>query len=61
MAMYNAYATAGKMNTGEVPFRETRVLHMILFIIFAVVVIAIALLVLIVTVIDPLMSQHWHA
>jgi len=56
-AMYNAYATAGKMNTGEVPFRETRVLPMILFIIFAVVVIAIALLVLIVTVIDPLMSQ----
>ena len=60
-AMYNAYATAGKMNAGEVPFRETRVLHMILFIIFAVVVIAIALLVLIVTVIDPLMSQLWHA
>jgi len=55
--IYNAYTTAGKMNTGEIPFRETRMLPIVLFIVFAVAVIAIALLVLIYLVIDPLMSQ----
>jgi len=55
--IYNAYTTAGKMNTGEIPFRETRMLSMVLFIVFAVAVIAVALLVLIYLVIDPLMSQ----
>ena len=38
--IYNAYTTAGKMNTGEIPFRETRMLHVVLFIVFAVAVIA---------------------
>ncbi|MGD0080289.1 MAG: zinc ribbon domain-containing protein [Methanoregula sp.] len=55
--MYNAYSVAGKMNTGELPFRETRTLHMVLFIVFALVVIAVALLILITMVIAPLMSQ----
>ncbi|WP_422190996.1 zinc ribbon domain-containing protein [Methanoregula sp.] len=55
--IYNAYTTAGKMNTGEIPFRETRMLHVVLFIVFAVAVIAVTLLVLIYLVIDPLMSQ----
>ena len=45
------------MNTGEIPFRETRMLHVVLFIVFAVAVIAVTLLVLIYLVIDPLMSQ----
>ncbi len=56
-AMYNAYTTAGKMNAGEIPFRETRMLTMVLFIVFAVVVIGIALLLLIYLVIDPMISQ----
>ncbi len=43
-AMYDAYSVAGKMNTGEIAFRETRTLHMVLFIVLAVVVILIALL-----------------
>ena len=55
--IYNAYTTAGKMNTGEIPFRETRMLPLVLFIVFAVAVIAVALLILIYLVIDPLMSQ----
>jgi TM2 domain-containing membrane protein YozV len=55
--MYNAYSVAGKMNTGELPFRETRPLHMVLFIVFAVVVIVVAFFVIITMVIDPLMSQ----
>jgi len=55
--MYNAYSVAGKMNTGELPFRETRTLHMVLFIVFALVVIAVALLILITMVIAPLMNQ----
>lgn len=43
-AMYDAYAVAGKMNTSEIEFKEMRLLHMILFIVFA----AIAIVVLIV-------------
>ncbi len=56
-ALYNAYSTAGKMNTGEIPFRETRMLHMILFIVFAIAVVAIAFIIIYVMVISPLMSQ----
>jgi TM2 domain-containing membrane protein YozV len=56
-AMYDAYTVAGKMNTGEIPFRETRTLYMTLFIVFAVVVIVIALLIVIAMVMSTLMSQ----
>ena len=56
-AMYDAYSVAGKMNSGEIPFRETRMLHMILFIVFAVVVIVIAILIVIAIVMSSLMSQ----
>jgi TM2 domain-containing membrane protein YozV len=56
-ALYNAYTTAGKMNTGEIPFRETRMLHLILFIVFAIAVVAIALVIIYVMFISPLMSQ----
>ena len=56
-ALYNAYSVAGKMNTGEIPFRETRMLHMVLFIVFAVIVILVAVLIIIAMVISPLMSQ----
>jgi len=56
-AMYNAYTTAGKMNTGEVPFREMRMIHVILFVIFALAVIVITLVLLYVLVIVPLISQ----
>ncbi len=55
--MYNAYSVAGKMNTGEIAFRATRPLHMVLFVVFALVVIAIALLIIITMVIAPLMNQ----
>ena len=56
-AMYDAYNVAGKMNTGEIAFRETRMLHVVLFIVFAMVVIVIALLVLIAMVMAALMDQ----
>jgi TM2 domain-containing membrane protein YozV len=56
-AMYNAYSTAAKMNTGEIPFREMRMLHVVLFVVFAVAVIIIGLFLLYVMFIEPLMSQ----
>jgi len=56
-AMYNAYKTAGKMNTGEIPFREMRMLHVILFVVFAIAVIVVGIVVLYVMVVEPLMSQ----
>jgi TM2 domain-containing membrane protein YozV len=56
-AMYDAYIIAGKMSTGEIPFRETRTLHMALFIVFAVIVIVIVLLIVIAMVMSTLMSQ----
>jgi TM2 domain-containing membrane protein YozV len=55
--MYDAYGVAGKMNTGELPFCETRQLHMILFIVFAVVVIAVAIYVVYILFVEPLMSE----
>jgi TM2 domain-containing membrane protein YozV len=55
--MYDAYGVAGKMNSGELPFCETRVLHMILFIVFAVVMITVALYVMYVMFVEPLMSE----
>jgi len=56
-AMYNAYKTAGKMNTGEIPFREMRMLHVILFVVFAIAVVVIGVIILYMMVIQPLMSQ----
>ncbi len=56
-AMYDAYNVSGKMNTGEVPFRETRILHMILFIVLAMIVIVIALVIIIAMVMAALMDQ----
>jgi TM2 domain-containing membrane protein YozV len=56
-AMYDSYSVAGKMNTGEIPFRETRMLHMVLFIGLAVIVIVIALVVIIAMVMAALMDQ----
>jgi TM2 domain-containing membrane protein YozV len=55
--IYDAYNVSGKMNTGEVPFRETRTLHMVLFIVFAVAVIVIALVIIIAMLMAALMSQ----
>jgi TM2 domain-containing membrane protein YozV len=56
-AMYDSYSVAGKMNTGEVPFRETRMLHVVLFIVFAVIVIVIALIIVIAMLMAILMPQ----
>jgi TM2 domain-containing membrane protein YozV len=39
--LYDAYSTAGKMNTGQVPFRPAKPAHIILFILLAVVVIVV--------------------
>jgi TM2 domain-containing membrane protein YozV len=56
-AMYDAYAVAAKMNTGEIPFRETRTIHMVLFIVFAVIAIVAALLIVVAMVMTSLMGQ----
>lgn len=56
-AMYNAYKTAGKMNTGEIPVREMRILHVILFVVFALAVVVVGLVLLYLFVVQPLMSQ----
>ena len=56
-AMYNAYSTAGKMNRGEVPVREMRLLHVILFIVFAIVVIVVASVLIWIFVVEPMMSE----
>jgi len=56
-AMYNAYTTAGKMNTGEIPFREMRMVHVILFVGFAIAVIVAGIILLYVMVVEPLMAQ----
>jgi TM2 domain-containing membrane protein YozV len=55
--MYDAYSVAGKMNSGEIPFRETRMLHVVLFVVFALVVIVIAILVLIAVLISLMTSM----
>ena len=36
--LHNAYSTARKMNSGQIPFRPARPLHIVLFILLAVVV-----------------------
>jgi TM2 domain-containing membrane protein YozV len=56
-AMYDAYSVAGKMNSGEIVFRETRMLHMVLFIVLAMIVIVIALVIIIAMVMAALMDQ----
>ena len=56
-AMYDAYSVAGKMNTGEILFKETRTLHMILFIVFAVVVIIFAILIVIAMISSVIVSM----
>jgi TM2 domain-containing membrane protein YozV len=55
--MYDAYAVAGKMNSGEIPFRETRMIHMVLFIVFAVIVIVVAIMVILAMVMTAVSSQ----
>lgn len=55
--MYDAYSTAGKMNTGEIPFRETRTLHIVLFVVFAVATIVIAVVIIIGMILSAVTSQ----
>lgn len=38
--IYDAYRTATRMNAGEVPYQETNVLHMVLFVVFWFIAIA---------------------
>lgn len=56
-AMYDAYAIAGKMNSGEIEFREMQLLHMILFVIFAGILIIVILAILITLIMGSLMTQ----
>ncbi|MEI7856716.1 MAG: hypothetical protein WCH85_04355 [Methanomicrobiales archaeon] len=56
-AMYDAYAIAGKMNTGEMEVREMKMTPMILFIVFAAVVIIGILAVVITLVMGNLMTR----
>jgi len=56
-AMYDAHKTAGKMNTGEIPFCEMRMIHMVLFVVFAIAVVVIGLVLIYVMVVEPMMSQ----
>jgi TM2 domain-containing membrane protein YozV len=39
--LYDAYITAKKMNTGEIPFRPTKTAHMILFFILGIIITAV--------------------
>jgi TM2 domain-containing membrane protein YozV len=55
--IYDAYTVAGKMNTGAIPFLETRTLHMILFIVFAVAVIIVVLMIITLIVMSSLMAE----
>ena len=55
-AMYDAYSVAGKMNSGEIPFRETHTVHLVLFTAFAIAVIVIAILIII-SIVTAAMSQ----
>jgi TM2 domain-containing membrane protein YozV/ribosomal protein L37E len=54
--MYDAYKVAGKMTAGEIVFRETRMLHVVLFIVFAVILIVITLLIIVTMMMAALMS-----
>jgi TM2 domain-containing membrane protein YozV len=54
--IYDAYRVAGKMNTGEVPFQETRPLVMALFVIILVVMVVVTAWVLYTMVVEPLMT-----
>ena len=56
-AMYDAYAVAGKMNTGEIPFRETRLIHMVVFIVFAVIAVIILITIIIAMVMAVVLSM----
>jgi len=56
-AMFDAYSIAGKMNAGETPFRETRTLHLVAFVVFAATVIVVVLLIIIAIIMAGLMSR----
>ena len=56
-AMYDAYAIAGKMNSGEIEFREMQLLYMIIFMIFAGMMIIVIPAIVITLVMGSLMTQ----
>ncbi len=53
-SLYDAYAVAGKMNSGEMEFQKTHTLHLVLFIVFAILVIAFVLVFIITLLITSL-------
>jgi TM2 domain-containing membrane protein YozV len=56
-AMYDAYAVAGRMNAGTIPYRPANTLHMVAFVLFAVVVIVVALFVIVALVIQSMATD----
>jgi TM2 domain-containing membrane protein YozV len=56
-AMYDAYAVAGRMNAGTIPYRPANTLHLAAFILSAVVVVVIALFVIIALVIQSMAAS----
>lgn len=55
-ATYDAWAVAGRMNTGGIPFRETRMLPLLTFVAFAVVVVLVVLVLAIVLLVQAMMA-----
>jgi TM2 domain-containing membrane protein YozV len=56
-SLYDAYAVAGKMNSGAIEVRPTSTIQMVVFIAFAVIIVIIAVLVIISIAMSYLMAQ----
>ena len=55
--LHNAYSTAGKMNSGQVPYRPAKPLHIVLFLLLAAVVLVVIYLVVMAIVSELLQSM----
>ena len=56
-SLYDAYAVAGKMNSGATEFRPASALHMVLFILVALVIVVAGVLVIVTVAMSYLMAQ----
>ena len=55
--LQNAYSTAGKMNSGQIPYRPAKPLHIVLFLILAAIVLVVIYLVIMAMVSSLLQSM----
>ncbi|HUK38738.1 MAG TPA: hypothetical protein VLV30_06465 [Methanomicrobiales archaeon] len=55
--LHNAYSTAGKMNSGQVPYRPAKPLHIVLFLVLAAIVLLAIYLVVMAIVSELLQSM----